>query len=143
MERLTTRDANCAGPKVLYGVYVKNHDYISAANRLADYEDTELTPEEVSTLVKDWSDLRTIVGECGGLDRVRALAEADKDGRVVVHGRWISWEEAGNFVPSPDRHECSVCHDAAQVLVNGFELLSDYCPNCGAKMDGGADHEAG
>lgn len=54
----------------------------------------------------------------------------------VVHGRWISWEEAGNFVPSPDRHECSVCHDAAQVLVNGFELLSDYCPNCGAKMDG-------
>ena len=25
--------------------------------------------------------------------------------------------------------------DAAQVLVNGFELLSDYCPNCGAKMD--------
>lgn len=60
----------------------------------------------------------------------------------VVHGRWISWEKAGNYVPSPDRHECSVCHDAAQVLVNGFELLSDYCPNCGAKMDGGADHEA-
>lgn len=55
----------------------------------------------------------------------------------VVHGRWISWEKAGNFVPSPDRHECSVCHDAAQVLVNGFELLSDYCPKCGAKMDGG------
>ena len=57
----------------------------------------------------------------------------------VVHGRWISWEKAENFVPSPDRHECSVCHDAAQVLVNGFELLSDYCPNCGAKMDGGGD----
>ena len=55
----------------------------------------------------------------------------------VVHGRWISWEEAENCVPSPDRHECSVCHDAAQVLVNGLELLSDYCPNCGAKMDGG------
>lgn len=57
----------------------------------------------------------------------------------VRHGRWISWEEAGNPVPSPDRHECSVCHDAAQVLVNGLELLSDYCPNCGAKMDGGND----
>ena len=60
----------------------------------------------------------------------------------VVHRRWISWEEAGNFVPSPDRHECSVCHDAAQVLVNGFELLSDYCRNCGAKMDGGDNDEA-
>ena len=57
----------------------------------------------------------------------------------VVHGRWVSWEEADNFIPSPDRHECSVCHDAAQVLVNGLELLSDYCPNCGAKMDGGGD----
>ncbi len=56
-------------------------------------------------------------------------------------GRWISWEKAGNFVPSPDRHECSVCHDAAQVLVNEFELLSDYCPNCGAKMDGGDNTE--
>ena len=56
----------------------------------------------------------------------------------VRHGRWISLEDAGNFIPSPDRHECSVCHDAAQVLVNGIELLSPYCPNCGAKMDGGS-----
>lgn len=52
--------------------------------RLGACENTELTPEEVSSLVKDWSDLCTIVGECGGLDRVRALAEADKDGRVAV-----------------------------------------------------------
>ena len=51
---------------------------------LREYLDTELIPEEVSTLVKDWSDLRTIIGECGGLDRVRALAEADNAGRVVV-----------------------------------------------------------
>ena len=70
---------------------------------------------------------------------IEALPAADV--ATVVHGRWISWEEAGNFVPSPDRHERSVCHDAAQVLVNGFELLSDYCPNCGAKMDGGADND--
>lgn len=52
--------------------------------RLAAYEDTELTPEEVSALVKDWSDLCTIIGECGGIDRLRELAEADKDGRVVA-----------------------------------------------------------
>lgn len=31
--------------------------------RLAAYEDTGLTPEEVAALVKDWSDLCTIVGE--------------------------------------------------------------------------------
>lgn len=84
MERLTTRDANCADPKVLYGVWVKNHDYISAANRLADYEDTGLTPEEVSTLAKDWSELCTVLGECGGIDALRELAEVNKDGRLVV-----------------------------------------------------------
>ena len=53
-------------------------------DRLAAYEDTGLTPEEVAALVKDWSDLCTIVGECGGIDRMRDLAEADKDGRLVV-----------------------------------------------------------
>lgn len=53
-------------------------------DRLAAYEDTAQTPEEVSALVKDWSDLCTIIGECGGIDRLRELAEADKDGRVVA-----------------------------------------------------------
>lgn len=52
--------------------------------RLAAYEDTGLTPEEVSALAKDWSDLCTTIGECGGIDRLRELAEADKDERVVV-----------------------------------------------------------
>lgn len=51
---------------------------------LRQYLDTRLTPEEVPTLVKDWSDLRTIIGECGGLDRVRALTEADRAGRLEV-----------------------------------------------------------
>lgn len=52
--------------------------------RLAAYEDTGLEPEEVTALQKDWSDLCTIVGECGGIDRLRELAEADKAGRLAV-----------------------------------------------------------
>lgn len=83
MERLTTRDANCADPKVLYGVYVKNHDYISAANRLADYEDTERTPEEIDMDHEAAEQLRHLCRNCD-LDRLEKLAEADKDGRVVV-----------------------------------------------------------
>ena len=83
MERLTTRDANCADPKVLYGVYVKNHDYISAANRLADYEDTERTPEEIDMDHEAAEQLRQLCQGCD-LDRLEKLAEADKDGRVVV-----------------------------------------------------------
>ena len=50
-------------------------------DRLAAYEDTGLTPDEVTALQKDWSDLCTIVGECGGIDRLRELAtreEAEK-----------------------------------------------------------------
>lgn len=58
--------------------YLRNREDVRA------YEATGLTAEEVSTLVKDWTDLCTIVGECGGITRVKALAEADKDGRVVV-----------------------------------------------------------
>lgn len=52
--------------------------------RLADYEDTGLEPREVSALVKEWSDLCTIVGECGGIDRLRELDDAGSDGRLVV-----------------------------------------------------------
>lgn len=77
MERLTYWNEE-------YGCWSYHCGSGEAANRLAAYEDTERTPEEVSALVKDWSDLRTIIGECGGLDRVRALVKADKDGRLVV-----------------------------------------------------------
>lgn len=77
MERLTERWGED-------DVWVKDHDYVSAAYRLAAYEDTVMTPEEVSALIKDWSDLCTTIGECGGIDRLRELAEADKDGRLVV-----------------------------------------------------------
>lgn len=47
MERLTERDEHCADPKEIYDVYVKDHDYIAAAHRLADYEDSGLMPEQV------------------------------------------------------------------------------------------------
>ena len=52
---------------------------------LQKYLDTGLGPDEVTALQKDWSDLCTIVGECGGIDRLRELAEADKDGRLVAY----------------------------------------------------------
>ena len=83
MERLTTRDANCADPKVLYGVYVKNHDYISAANRLADYEDTERTPEEIDMDHEAAETLRQLCRNYD-LERLEKLAEADRDGRLAV-----------------------------------------------------------
>lgn len=65
----------------------------AAWSRLAAYEDTGLEHREVSAIVKEWSDLCTVIGECGGIDRLRELAEADKNGRVVVLPRWKNEEE--------------------------------------------------
>lgn len=49
----------------------------------------------------------------------------------VVHGRWVPFhsEAAG------DIQYCSACEI-------GFAAKTDYCPTCGAKMDGGADDAA-
>lgn len=80
MERLTKYE--------IIGGYARVFPMVADAqkiiSRLAAYEDTRWTPEEVSALVKDWSDRCTIVGECGGIDRLRELADADKAGRLVV-----------------------------------------------------------
>ena len=46
----------------------------------------------------------------------------------VRHGLWIMHDDECGLTC-----ECSVCH---------IETMGDgnYCPNCGAKMDGGADN---
>lgn len=48
----------------------------------------------------------------------------------VVHGRWVPFhsEVAG------DIQYCSACEI-------GFAAKTDYCPHCGAKMDGGDNAE--
>ena len=38
----------------------------------------------MDTLTKYSEECRALADECGGLDRLRELAEADKDGRLVV-----------------------------------------------------------
>ena len=98
--------------------------------RLAAYEDTDLMPEGVSALAKDWSDLCTTIGECGGIDRLRELAEADKDGRVaVVHGRW------GHL--GGDEWLCTACGFVITTEGSWDKPTKKYCEDCGAKMDGG------
>ena len=51
----------------------------------------------------------------------------------VRHGKWLTWEEQ-----FPDRKPtkknnlgvfCNNCHSHA-------DNMTDYCPNCGARMDG-------
>ena len=87
MERLTERDMNCPDPKGGYGVHVKDNDYVATAHRLAAYEDTGLDPKSVEALkLSMMGKAISEITEFDGLpiDRLRELAEADKDGRVVV-----------------------------------------------------------
>ena len=57
----------------------------AAWSRLAAYEDTGLTPAEVHSMSGEWCAMMSVLNSIGGgYDRLRELAEADKDGRVVV-----------------------------------------------------------
>nr|DAD61061.1 MAG TPA: hypothetical protein [Caudoviricetes sp.] len=52
--------------------------------RLAAYEDTGLTPAEVHSMSGEWCAMMSVLNSIGSYDRLRELAEADRDGRVVV-----------------------------------------------------------
>ena len=54
----------------------------------------------------------------------------------VRHGRWIRTDGIAHGIVSRVC-SCSLCKRNAGVSENGFWYLSDYCPHCGAKMDGG------
>ena len=49
----------------------------------------------------------------------------------VRHGRWIEKEKYTFGI----MYDCSLCKN--RILDNGHPW--NYCPNCGARMDGGAD----
>ena len=53
--------------------------------RLAAYEDTGLTPQEVLSMKFEWCAMMDALNSIGGgYTRLRELAEADRDGRLVV-----------------------------------------------------------
>ena len=54
----------------------------------------------------------------------------------VKHGKWVC---GGNIV---DKYcYCSECNEDALYDKGGMRKLSNFCPHCGAKMDGGVDDE--
>ena len=77
------------------------------------------------------------------LRSVEAIPAADV--APVAHGRWkaqMDSERSGfQFLTLPDQivgYICSNCGEEAIEYVDDY-FLPDYCPNCGAKMDGGPD----
>ena len=55
----------------------------------------------------------------------------------VRHGRWVKIYENGE--PAIEQHKVGVfCSRCIRIPKDRF-TESNFCPNCGAKMDGGAD----
>ena len=54
----------------------------------------------------------------------------------VRHGRWVpfSYDGYADGYPVYDEWECSECHFVCE---GEGEPQLNYCPNCGAKLDGG------
>ena len=57
--------------------------------------------------------------------KAKIMKQHAVDAAPVVHGRWMNIPDK----PEWDQKMCSVCGDYFCCQVN-------YCPNCGAKMDG-------
>lgn len=56
------------------------------------------------------------------------------DAVPVVHGKWIAYLDGEHLMPER-YYKCSVCGD------KGHRFRRNYCPECGAKMDGGNDND--
>lgn len=137
MERLTEWVKDCHEPEGIYGVYVKGHDYIAAAHRLAEYEDTGLIPRDVLDLI----------GSHGMA--ILELAEAKKrkkDCEPVRHAEWEWFEELnGSPLEGQDRDWGWRCSNCKTELPDDYDDPDrkpemKYCSECGAKMDGGSDN---
>ena len=64
---------------------VPTGDVDQAMMRLAAYEDEGLTPADVKSMYAEWQAMMSALnGTGGGYARLRELAEADRNGRVVA-----------------------------------------------------------
>lgn len=129
--------------------------------RLKAIEDTGLEPETVETVklalaAKHMVDLETLNNT--PISRLVELAEADKDGRVVVlpckvGERWtdedgravritaviVSIEPFGTNINIYFDYEDATPDDAGSDCVANWDYFSRHYGKCGAKMDGAAE----
>lgn len=66
-------------------------------------------------------------------DRINVIELINEQPTITAEqkrGRWIP------VTNGRGGHECDQCHNYSPSYQTGKEHLSDYCPNCGARMDG-------
>ena len=94
MERMTKKQqlagltVNYVGVDNCFDVWTVPKKFMgNAIDRLAEYEDTELEPEEIKSLQAEYAvNLNALESyrSIGSVDRLRELAQADREGRCVV-----------------------------------------------------------
>ena len=57
----------------------------------------------------------------------------DVNAAEIIHGEWVGRRGSGGY----DDYYCSVCGVYEEGTSNP-KYLGNYCPNCGARMDGGS-----
>ena len=90
------------------------------------------------------SEIAGAISHCRGLIVFNALELAktidelpDADVAPVVHGRWYGESDGyADGYPVTDVWYCSECDHCIDDGTDDPDLLPNYCPNCGAKMDG-------
>ena len=66
-----------------------------------------------------------------GIDEIPA-----EDVAPVRHGQWVVKREYNDILKiDVEKYTCSACGDYWLTAV-GLSLANNYCPNCGARMDG-------
>lgn len=83
--------------------------------------------EVIGGVVPDEHDTDSYLAGC--MEILNKIDEAPTiDAEPVRHGRW---EKASEYMPI---YVCSECKER-NLFKNGNNVFSNYCPNCGAKMD--------
>lgn len=102
---------------------------------MAEYIDREV----LCKILENWRNAHADVDDehgCGLLEDVICEVDAQTAADVapVVHGRWIE---------DHDYLKCPECGVMVKWDFTFFDIGNwNYCPNCGAMMDGGADNAA-
>jgi Zn finger protein HypA/HybF involved in hydrogenase expression len=79
-----------------------------------------------------------IVSDCVRIARETIVNAPTVDAVEVVHGEWLA--EKDEYEICATDFTCSNCKEtfcSSEYSDEDFLALMKYCPNCGAKMDGG------
>ena len=108
----------------------------AAWERLARYEDARLSPAEVHSMYGEWNAMMSVLNSIGSYARLRELAEADKDGRLVVlpaktvfELTWDAGPDCDLVCPvSIDGHGCCDFCDKCKLCIHERECQQEHRP---------------